>query len=450
MSFWHGELAVSKCRYCAIHARRPFIHYGSNPKIATPLGVPTNTFLFTTSGVMNLFHCQSDRPDSIFIARQSSQTHRPAAGNNPDCEGLVRIASTHPVLLFAEYREVKKHWHQLEDRIYHAAMISKVLLFTVLVLEPVALCAFDTPATPNLSEVARKQADIWDDSDRPFLMDLDFTILFGPPVQGHLRLRRRAKDLWWSRISMGRFEQVKFQKGEWTYALRNIDFTPRQVNDLLDMLHVGAANDKLVTRAGKQRTEGGIRLDCLDAQDPEFKREHFQICIDSTTHDIVSETRRVGGYEKDFVDRHQFSNFFEFRGHRYPRRLEYLKDGRMVITASVTDLKEDPLDPKLLVPPVGAIERRECTDKKEAEVLIHPIPGLDPGRHDWVELDAELTVLIDGTVGKVGIVGRGDRAHDGPLIETLKKWKFKPAMCGAEPVVSDVYESFDYGNTVSR
>jgi hypothetical protein len=249
---------------------------------------------------------------------------------------------------------------------------------------------------------------------------------------------------------MGNFEQVKFQKGERTYALRNTDFTPRQINDLLYLLHVGGAYDKLVTRADKQRTEGGIRLDCLDAQDPEFKRAHFQICIDSTTHDIVSEIRRVEGYEKDSVDRHQFSSFVEFRGHRYPRRLESLKEGRMVISASVTDLKEAPIDPKLFVPPVGAIERRDCPDMKMAEALVHPIPELDPGRHDWVELDAELTVLTDGTVGKVGIVGRADSAHGGLLIEMLKKWKFKPAMCGTEPVVSDVYESFDYGNTVTQ
>jgi hypothetical protein len=331
---------------------------------------------------------------------------------------------------------------------YHLPMIQKVMLFTVLALGPMILGAADTPSTPNLLGVASRQAALWDDSDPPFVMDLDFTVFSSTPIQGHLRLRWKAKDLWWSKVSIGNFDQVKFQKGERTYALRNADFTPRQINDLLDLLHVGTAFDKLVTRADKQRTEDGVRLDCLDAQDPNFKWAHFQICIDSTTHDIVSETRRVAGYEKDFVDRHQFSNFVEFRGHRYPRRLEFLKDGRMVISASVTALKEDPLDPKLFVPPVGAIERRECPDMKMAEALVHPMPKLDPGRHDWLELDAELTVLMDGTVGKVGIVGRADSAHGGIVIEMLKKWKFKPAMCGTEPVVSDVYESFDYGNTV--
>ena len=37
-----------------------------------------------------------------------------------------------------------------------------------------------------------------------------------------------------------------------------------------------------------------------------------------------------------------------------------------------------------------------------------------------------------------------------PLLEAVEKWTFKPAMCGTEPVVSEVYESFDYVNTVAR
>ena len=42
----------------------------------------------------------------------------------------------------------------VEYHIYNAAMMSKALLFTVLALWPVTLCASDTPVTPNLLEVA--------------------------------------------------------------------------------------------------------------------------------------------------------------------------------------------------------------------------------------------------------------------------------------------------------
>lgn len=329
-------------------------------------------------------------------------------------------------------------------------MKSKALLLVLVTLGPIHLVASDTPAAPNVLEVATKQAGIWDDPDHPFVMDLEFQVHSSPPIQGHLRLRHKAKDLWWSKISYDKFEQVKFQKGEWTYTLRNADYTPRRILDVLRLLRVGATYSKLLTWADRQRTENGIRLDCLEGQDPKFKSEHIQMCVDPTTHDIVSETQRLSGYEKDFVRRFQFSDFIEFRGHRYPRTLEYLKDGSLIISANVTDLEEAPIDPKLFDPPHGAIERRECADMKSAEELSHPIPQLDPGRHDWLALDAEVTVLTDGTVGNVAIIGRPGGVYGGLMVEMLKKWKFKPAMCGTEPVVSDVYESFDLGNTVAR
>jgi TonB family protein len=111
------------------------------------------------------------------------------------------------------------------------------------------------------------------------------------------------------------------------------------------------------------------------------------------------------------------------------------------MSASVTQLQESPLDPKLLVPPPGAIERRECPDKKPPEVLDQPTPNYDPRNHGKTETDAQVTVLTDGTIGNVQIVGSADRAHDNLVMEALKKWKFKPAMCGADPVVADIYVS---------
>jgi len=50
-----------------------------------------------------------------------------------------------------------------------------------------------------------------------------------------------------------------------------------------------------------------------------------------------------------------------------------------------------------------------------------------------------MTVLADGSVSNIQLVGSADRSMDNAALETLKGWKFKPAMCGAEPVVSDIH-----------
>jgi periplasmic protein TonB len=49
-----------------------------------------------------------------------------------------------------------------------------------------------------------------------------------------------------------------------------------------------------------------------------------------------------------------------------------------------------------------------------------------------------MTVLTDGSVDDIQLMGRSAHSMDESTLQTLKSWKFKPAMCGAEPVVSDM------------
>ncbi|HET7104715.1 MAG TPA: energy transducer TonB [Terracidiphilus sp.] len=332
-------------------------------------------------------------------------------------------------------------------------MTRRALLFAVLLLQPISLFASDPPAKPDLLQMACRQAALLDDASRPFVMDVDFTVQLSLPMQGHLRLRWAAKDRWWSRVSLGKFEQVKFQNGDRSYTIRNVGFTPEQINDLMNLLHVGRPYAGLVTRSEKQRTEDGIHLNCLMAQnpDPKFKREHFEFCVDQATHDIVIETLTIEGYARDEILQRKYGDYIDFDGHRYPRTFESFKNGGLVMAATVTALQDSPLDPKLLIPPAGAIERRECPDKTTPVMLYHPMPDFAVEHvRGQIESDAEITVQKDGTVSNVEIVRSGGRVNDEQLIMALKKWKFKPAMCGTEPVVTDMYEMFNSSNPFLR
>ena len=49
-----------------------------------------------------------------------------------------------------------------------------------------------------------------------------------------------------------------------------------------------------------------------------------------------------------------------------------------------------------------------------------------------------MTVVTDGSVSDVQLVGTATRSMDDATLHTLKAWKFRPAMCGSEPVISDI------------
>jgi TonB family protein len=49
-----------------------------------------------------------------------------------------------------------------------------------------------------------------------------------------------------------------------------------------------------------------------------------------------------------------------------------------------------------------------------------------------------MTVLADGSVGDVQLIGASTHSLDEATLQALKGWKFKPAMCGADPVIADI------------
>ena len=143
----------------------------------------------------------------------------------------------------------------------------------------------------------------------------------------------------------------------------------------------------------------------------------------------------------DGSGRLEYSDYLEFRGHRYPRKIEQFENGIKAITAQIVSLATVPLNEALLVPPKEAIERRQCAGMK------HPVPVKTPDplypksasqNRLMGDTSVSMTVFADGSVGEIQLIGSSTRSMDDATLQTLKGWKFKPAMCGADPVVSDI------------
>ena len=94
------------------------------------------------------------------------------------------------------------------------------------------------------------------------------------------------------------------------------------------------------------------------------------------------------------------------------------------------------------MPPQGAIERRLCADMKQAMPVKTSGPAVSEigksesadRRHDGVD-DGRLPT---GPLGRFSYSAAVRTPLDNATLQTLKGWKFQPAMCGAEPVVSDI------------
>lgn len=189
----------------------------------------------------------------------------------------------------------------------------------------------------------------------------------------------------------------------------------------------------------KQRVENGNDITCMQVIGDEDRNQPREFCIDTASHDILSVDWKE---PPDELRREQFADYFEFDAHRYPRKLDLVVNGSKAITAQVDELTIATLDRQLLVPPKGAIERRQCAGMKHAIPVSTPDP-IYPKSASENKLGGDtivaMTVLTDGSVTDIQLVGRSARSLDEASLDTLKHWKFKPAMCGAEPVVTDIH-----------
>ena len=301
--------------------------------------------------------------------------------------------------------------------------------------------AADHEAEQQMLDSARRPADLFQGQGDPFAMEVDFTTQFKAPIQGHFSIKWGSKDHWWSKVEVGGFEQTTIKNGEMEYTSRNFPYTPSEVSSLFRLINFEGNTEELVAQKQKDRTENGIASVCVQAERKGYvMREIDETCLDAATHDLLSEEWQVQDQKK----REQFADYVEFNGRRYPRKLQRLVNGSVIASASVISLQPAAFDLSLLTPPKGSIERRHCSGMVPPVNISRPLPHYSGWEKVAGVTTARFTVLTDGSVDNIQITHSGGQIVDQVNLAAMKKWKYKPAMCGTEPVVSDMWASQTY------
>lgn len=316
-------------------------------------------------------------------------------------------------------------------------------LFAVMVFL-VAACglqAADESSARELLDSVWKQHAFLQAAPSPVALDANFIGQGNVPIDGRFQLRWQSKDHWWSRVDWGPFQQIRIRNGEQEYTLRNYDFTPFQVEELYVLF--GVEEESVPTSVGPliPRTEQEEQLLCFrDRLSGKGNRPH-ELCIDAALHDLMSES---WSEQSDQTRSLQFSHYAEMGGLRYARELAMFFNSAKIVSAEVTRFEPIQFDDQLLKPPSGAFERRKCADMKGPVAIKKR--SINVVKHPQVNLQSLLsvTILADGSVGAIHVLQSGGTMLDEPAMSAIHRWKFKPAMCGSEPVVDDLTAEVEY------
>ncbi len=288
------------------------------------------------------------------------------------------------------------------------------------------------PAAQQLLISAKQQASLLHKDDGPLQLDLDFVAQMRVPTRGHLTLKWADDDRWWRRILLGDFEQTDVRDGDKLYTSRSAPFSPVRIGELVSLVQFAEHSDGLRVKKEKQRMERGLAMTCLDVEGSTARGKTHEVCLNSASREILSDEWKEPPDERR---REQYAEYFEFRGHRYPHKLELFVNGSTAITAVVESLTTATFDPTLFVPARGAIERRQCPEMKHAMPLKTPDPSYPESASQnklMGDTTVAMTVLTDGSVGNIQLIGSATQSMDTATLQTLKSWRFKPAMCGTD------------------
>lgn len=308
-----------------------------------------------------------------------------------------------------------------------------ILLLILIATGPV-VSAKQNSAAQQLLNSARQQEMFFQGQSATFQAEFDFTAQFAPPAQGQLIVKWKSNDHWWTKVELPGFEQITIRNGDWEYTKRNSSYTPTLVRHLFTLLGLGASPEGLTAGKEKTRKENGKEILCVKASTENVTGEVHDICTDAMTHELLSDEWQLGFGERW---KEEYSDSVDFDGQKHPQTIDLLINGKRVISAKLVNIVAAPFDSALLAPPADAIARRKCAGMKPPQPLnaIEAEPG---GVGEAGPITADVTILTDGSVGDVQLVGRNGPVQNKTVLEQIKGFRFRPAMCGDTPVVADV------------
>ena len=319
----------------------------------------------------------------------------------------------------------------------------KVAGTSLLALLLSSICVGQGPNAAQLLSAASAQADLWVPGNS-YRLEADFVTQLQKPETGHLTLKWSAKDTWRQEITLGTYQQISVRQGEKNSTARNLNFTPLPIREIQQLFSSRPLpSDKWQFKKVKHLPHGA--KDCLELRSVEFTPVTWdrEVCLDSATLDVESDEISGPSYSRE----KEFSDYEPFLGKPYPRKLKLILNGQPVLTMVITLLEEQTFTPADFTPPPNAIVRRTCDNMVYAKAIKAPdplYPQIESQRHVTGTSIVSLTVLPDGSVEDVHLIGSANHDMDSVTQQIVKTWKFKPAMCGNEAVASDIQVEVDF------
>jgi len=261
-----------------------------------------------------------------------------------------------------------------------------------------------------------------------------WTLLWQAPLQ------------WREEVSFPGFSQIRVASGGKLWTYRNMPYEPLRVYQLSQLLDF---RSHWIVRSGqtisgpKQKKRNGVSMQCLEVKgEPNFRGE---LCSDSASLlPVWIAPVLLSAPSTPFVE---YSSYVPWGDRQFPRLMRAYEGDRPVLTVQAEIEPAPAVDPTRFNPPPSAVEWDWCDNadlpqKTETMEPRYPESALRERRQGLVSLYA--VVRTDGTLGNLAVAHSAGPDFDSATMESVRQWRFRPATCGSNPIVTETIIEVSY------
>jgi TonB family protein len=315
-------------------------------------------------------------------------------------------------------------------------MIYRRILISLIVLPLLLSAAFaskkDAEATA-LIEHAKQLSDIRAEGAPAFRMRVSFKIFKqdGSVAEGTYFEAWTSKAQWRKEVAFGDFRRTEVAVGRRSWLLESTAATPEEIESVSGFTEpLTLQPEARQPRRVEDRESDGLIVRCVETG------KEAALCFDKVAGTLTSkgELDHRGGLtvRKACV----YSSYQKFGDHLVAKSYECYQDKKTTLEAKIIEFTVEPaLDPSLFTALEGARESVNCLESVQLPVLTYGDPP-PPPRRSPRDVTVVLSVVV-GTDGKprgLRVVPPQIQEFDRAALDAVKHWRFKPALCGREPI----------------
>jgi TonB family protein len=310
----------------------------------------------------------------------------------------------------------------------------------------------DSASAELLFTQARKLHEVWTAGTPTVVMRAEIQVFNGKGyvTPGQYVVNWISPIHWREEYKFPNYERVRVHDAKGYWQESGLSFQPqiiRQLDTLVDFKTVLTVRAKEGLGKVRSSDKDGVRQRCAEVKSNVLVDRI--LCFDESSGNLLSvEYPKSENANPPVISRVEYSAFHDVGEKHVPFEIRALRDKTVVATVKVVEITPTAEQNRaLFAVPMNSEFWADCDDMQDAELVGHVQPQYPESARQKRESGTAIFYAVieeDGTLSRLTVIQQVTPAIEAAAADALRKWRFKPAVCGSTPIRVETSISVDF------